>query len=252
MTSLPLVLVHGFMGGSRQWDLQREHFGNDRRLITPDLPGFGSNANLEAPDSIGGFAQFLMDELDRQDIHRFALLGHSMGGMIVQEMMALEPYRVAQLILYGTAATGNLPNRFETFATSRQRILDDGVRLSAQRISATWFLEFEHADQYEICASIAENSSLQAMLAGLNAMENWSRANKLETIKCPTLIIWGERDRTYGWEQIEYLWKSIPGCSLAIMPNCSHAAHLEKPELFNLILGDFLEQGIASKASRSV
>lgn len=90
------------------------------------------------------------------------------------------------------------------------------------------------------------------MLAGLNAMENWSRANKLETIKCPTLIIWGERDRTYGWEQIEYLWKSIPGCSLAIMPNCSHAAHLEKPELFNLILGDFLEQGIASKASRSV
>ncbi len=240
MTTLPIVLVHGFMGGSKQWDLQREYFAENRPFISPDLPGYGLNSHLEAPETIEGFANYVLEELNRQGVDRFDLLGHSMGGMIVQEMMALEPDCIEQLVLYGTAATGNLPNRFESFETSRKRVLEDGVNPSARRICATWFLENEHADQYENCAAIAENSSLQALLAGLSAMETWSRTNDLSSIPCPTLIIWGEKDRTYSWDQINELWKTIPNSSLSVMPGCSHAAHLEKPLLFNMILDDFL------------
>ena len=78
------------------------------------------------------------------------------------------------------------------------------------------------------------------MLAGLDAMESWSRTENLPHIACPTLIIWGEQDRTYGWNQIEELWQTIPKASLAVMPGCSHAAHMEKPALFNHLLEDFL------------
>lgn len=249
MTSLPVVLVHGFMGGSSQWELQKEYFGTDRELITPDLPGFGLNSHLDSPNKISGFANYILDDLDKKGIDRFILLGHSMGGMIVQEMMALQPERVERLILYGTAATGNLPNRFETFETSRKRLIEDGVQSTARRISATWFLENENADQYKNCASIAESASLQAMLAGLDAMEQWSRTEHLEKIVCPTLIIWGDRDRTYGCDQVYELWRTIPNADLAAMPGCAHAAHLEKPYLFNVILNDFLGSGIAREAS---
>ncbi|MGI9350209.1 MAG: alpha/beta fold hydrolase [Rhizobiaceae bacterium] len=240
MTSLPLVLVHGFMGGSDQWALQRTALGNDYDLVTVDLPGFGRNNELQAPDTINGFANFVLDFLTDNSISNFRLLGHSMGGMIVQEMIAIAPERIKQLILYGTAATGNLPDRFETFETSRQRVMADGVADSARRISATWFLEYEGAAEFENCANLAQQSSLQAMLAALNAMEVWSRKDKLQNISCPTMIVWGEKDRTYHWPQIEELWNTIPGASLAVVPGCSHAAHMEKPRIFNAIVSDFL------------
>ena len=240
MKPLPLVLVHGFLGGSQQWSAQQAHFHGKRKLFTPDLPGFASNADRTAPDTIEEFARYILSALSAQGVNRFDLLGHSMGGMIVQEMVALEPERVERLVLYGTASTGNLPGRFESFETSAQRIQKDGAHASARRISATWFLHHEAATGYEPCAAIAEKASLQAMLAGLDAMKSWSRTDHLPNIQCPTLIVWGESDRTYRWPQIEELWKSIAQASLAVLPGCAHAAHLEKPELFNAILSDFL------------
>ena len=241
MSQLPLVLVHGFMGGKDQWNLQRSALEKLHPLITPDLPGFASNTHLEAPSTITGFAKFVWEELDRQGVDEINLLGHSMGGMIVQEMVALQPDRVKKLILYGTASTGNLPGRFETFETSKKRVETDGVTASARRISATWFLDYEHASEFENCAEIAERSSLQALLTGLDAMKTWSRTDNLANITCDTLIVWGEQDRTYRWPQIEELWNTIPEVSLAVMPGCSHAAHMEKPDLFNALLSDFLE-----------
>ncbi len=239
MTSLPLVLVHGFMGGSEQWNLQKK-LNQSQELVTLDLPGFASNAHRKAPSTIEGFARFMLEELTAKKIDRFQLLGHSMGGMIVQEMLAIAPERIEKLILYGTASTGNLTGRFETFEMSRQRAKKDGVVATARRISATWFLDYEAAEEFENCAEIAVQSSPQALQAGLEAMENWSRTENLPNISCPTLIIWGEADRTYRWPQINELWTKIPDASLAVLPGCAHAAHMEKPALFNLVLGDFL------------
>ena len=136
----PLVLVHGFMGGGVQWQSQRRAWGDAREIITPDLPGFGANNAAVAPDTIAGFAEYVLAELDSQGVEQFDLLGHSMGGMIVQEMVALAPERVQRLVLYGTAAAGDLPGRFESFATSRQRAEEEGVDAFADRVSATWRL----------------------------------------------------------------------------------------------------------------
>ncbi len=236
----PLVLVHGFMGGSAQWRLQQHDLGCYHDLISIDLPGFGENNHMKAPDTIEGFARFVLDHLTKTGVDRFNLIGHSMGGMIVQEMVALASNRVEQLVLYGTAATGDLPGRFETFEESRRRVEEDGVEASARRISSTWFLAYDDAAEFNNCALIAEQSSLQAMLAALEAMEKWSRADKLSQITCPVMIVWGEHDRTYRWPQIEELWSKIPDASLAVIPGCSHAAHMEKPKIFNTLVEDFL------------
>mgnify|MGYP002637085831 CR=1 FL=1 len=55
-----------------------------------------------------------------------------------------------------------------------------------------------------------------------------------------TLVIWGDHDRTYPWSQTEQLWNAITHSSLAGIPDCAHAAHLEKPELFDTLIGGFL------------
>ena len=235
----PLVFVHGFMGGSAQWALQAP-LGASRDLITLDLPGFGANADLPAIDSIAGFATWALSEIRRRGVEQFHLMGHSMGGMIVQEMVRQAPDRVDKLIIYGSGPSGDLPGRFETFDTSKRRFAEDGVEATARRISATWFLDFEAAAEYPNCAAIACESAPAALPAALDAMKAWDGVSALPQISSDTLIIWGDGDRTYKWPQIHRLWSDIPGASLAVIPKCAHATHLEAPEIFNDCVDRFL------------
>lgn len=235
----PLVLVHGFMGGSDQWAYQAP-LAQGRDVIAVDLPGFGKNAHLPPVNQIGGFADWVLNHLSERGVETFDLMGHSMGGMIVQEMIRRAPERVQKLILYATGSVGELPGRFETIATSIERVRGDGALATARRISATWFRDYEDAEAHADCARIAELSSLEAQLAGLEAMQGWSGAEHLGQIASKTLVLWGELDRTYAWAQAERLWTSIPGCSIAVVPDCAHAVHAEAPEIFNLVVDRFL------------
>ena len=235
----PLVFVHGFMGGSAQWKGQAAALGGVP-VIALDLPGYGKNAHMEACRDIVDFANWTLDELQRQNVARFHLLGHSMGGMIAQEMAALAHDKIERLILYGTGVQGVLPGRFETIETSKARVTTDGVRTTARRIAATWFLECERAPGYEACAAIAQVAEKQTLLAGLDAMNRWDGGARLDEITAQTLVIWGDRDRTYPWPQVQKLWQAIPNTSLAVIPNCAHVPHLESPDVFNEILKGFL------------
>ena len=163
------------MGGSDQWALQAP-LAERRDLITIDLPGFGKNAHMPPINTIRGFAEWVLAEIVPQE---FDLLGHSMGGMIVQEMARLAPDRVCKLVLYGTGATGELPGRFESIETSMQRARTEGARHTACRIAATWFLKRESAPEYPACAAIAERAKLTAIVAGLEAMRGWSGIDHL-------------------------------------------------------------------------
>lgn len=235
----PIVMVHGFLGGSRQWERQMDAFGGNE-LIALDLPGFGENADMDAFESIQDYAGWVLGELDSRGVDKFHLLGHSMGGMVAQEIVSQAPERVEKLVLYGTGPTGLLPGRFETIDTSIQRANADGARATARRIAATWFLEEANAAAYSDCAEIAEQTSLGAILAGLKSMQGWSGIERLNKIENKTLVLWGDQDRTYPWSQTECLWTSICGARLAVVPNSAHATHLEKPHIFNDLVSDFI------------
>jgi pimeloyl-ACP methyl ester carboxylesterase len=235
-----LVFVHGFLGGSAQWQAQVDTFASRYQFVAPDLHGFGECHDLTARNRIGDYADDVLSMLTDIGIDRFHLVGHSMGGMIVQEMVARMPDRIDRLVLYGTGPVGLLPGRFETIAKSKRRAIEDGAVATARRIAATWFLEREAATGFEACAAIAERAALASIHAGLDAMEHWSGEEALEKIKAPTLVLWGDGDRTYPWSQPQSLWQQIPGANLAVVPGCAHAVHLEKPKLFNELLADFL------------
>ena len=70
----PLVLVHGFMGGSAQWRAQVDELSSARTVVAVDLPGFGVNNHLPVIETIGGFADWVLAELARQGVTRFHLL----------------------------------------------------------------------------------------------------------------------------------------------------------------------------------
>lgn len=196
-----LVLVHGFMGGSAQWNCVRPHLEPVVDLVALDLPGFGQNSHLPPLDRIEAFADWAIAEVKGRGVERYALLGHSMGGMIAQEIARRDQHAIRKLVLYATGAVGVIPGRFETIYESKRRAAADGAEATARRISATWFLDWEHSGRYPDCAAVAARAGLPAILAGLDAMQAWSGEDQLVGIPHETLILWGDRDRTYSWDQ---------------------------------------------------
>ena len=235
-----LVLVHGYLGGSEQWACELVNLSPFFDVIAVSLAGYGDAHALPAPTAIADHAIMVLDTLDKLGVERFHLLGHSMGGMVVQQIVRQAPHRVNRLVLYGTGALGLIPGRFETMARSRERLAMDGLERTARRISAMWLLEGEASNAYESLARLACSASAQAAEAGLWAMERWDGRDWLPAIHQTTLVIWGEHDRSYGWSQVEALWRGIEGASLAVLPACSHAAHLERTELFQSLIREFL------------
>ena len=237
----PVVMVHGFLGGAEQWSGQIAALSDRFDVIALDLPGFAKAAGQSAPEAIEAFADHMISALDAMNVGPFVLLGHSMGGMIAQEMAHRNPGRVERLVLYGTGPLGRMPDRFEPLEVSLERLERDGVEGMARRIVATWFVQGECHAGFAVLNRIAGQASAAAARAALLAMAAWDGRSHLRSIDIPTRIIWGDEDRSYRWPQVETLWSSLPQVSLAVVPGASHAAHLEKPVIFDAVLRDFLE-----------
>jgi len=232
--------VHGYLAGAEIWRYQASRLSSSFEVLVPSLPGFGESAHLDAPYTIEGFATALLHDLREFGIKFFHLVGHSMGGMIVQTMASLAPSSIAHLVCYGTGPVGVMPDRFETNSNSRKRLKQEGLNATAKRIAATWFMDGEDAKDFDLCERLGQQASIQAADIALQAMENWDGRAKMSEIEAKTLVLWGDHDKSYAWAQPEALWRGIADSSLAVIPNCAHNVHLEKPEMFTNILEDFL------------
>ena len=235
----PLVLVHGYLGGQNMWKFQEE-LKHDYELIMPSLAGYGESANLTAPSTIRENAEQVFELLNHINIDTFYLLGHSMGGMIVQEMAALRPSRVEKLICFGTGSIGVLPNRFETIEESRHKIKTIGIKETRENIAKTWFVDYLKGEGYQLCLEEGAKASTQAALASLDAWDCWDGREQLSQIVSPTLILWSNQDRSYDINQQNILIKGIKNSRLEVIENCAHNSHMEKPKLVNNAIKNFL------------
>ena len=241
-SGIPLVLVHGFLGSSEMWRLQIDFFKENYRVIAPALPGFGKSNKVKSSNSIENMAKSILASLEKKKIERFYLLGHSMGGMIVQEMVKLAGEKILKLICYGTGPRGNIPGRFETIDVSREKLKTNGLKDTAYKIAKTWFIEEDKSKYFYLCEEAGRQTSIEAADNGLVAMKTWDGVKNLKNIKNETLIIWGDQDKAYNFNQVETLNDNIPNSNLKIIKGCSHNVHLEKPDEFNTIVSEFLKK----------
>ena len=237
-----LVLVHGFLGSSDMWGPQIKFFKDNFRVIAPALPGFGKSSTINSCNSIEYMAKAILNLLENKKIKNFNLLGHSMGGMIVQEMAKIAGEKILKLICYGTGPRGNIPGRFETIDQSREKLKINGLKDTAHRIAKTWFIEKEKAKYFYLCVEAGKQTSIEAADNGLIAMKDWNGIKNLKNIKNETLIVWGDQDKAYNFNQVETLKDNIPNSDLKVVKGCSHNVHLEKPDEFNIIVEEFLKK----------
>ena len=237
----PLVLVHGYLGSSEMWCLQRDYLSKFFRVISPALPGFGESHEAESLDSINDMAKFVINIIDEKKIDNFNLLGHSMGGMIVQEIAKLAGDRINKLICFATGSIGEIPGRFELIDETRRRLKEEGADISFSRVPQKWFMKGDKDKNYYLCENAVKNVSLETADNALVAMKNWSGIDYLKNIKNQTLIVWGNRDTSYNFDQVDTLNKGITNSRLEIFKGCSHNVHLEEPDKFNDLIKSFID-----------
>ena len=236
----PLVLVHGFLGSSEMWNPQKKFLSKHFRVISPALPGFGESHKAKSHDNINKMAQTILECLKEMNIEKFNLLGHSMGGMIVQEMAKISGNKINKLICYATGSIGDIPGRFESMDVSRERLIKEGIKKTAKRVPKKWFVDGDKAKYFYLCENAAKEITEETADNALKAMKNWSGYENLKNISNKTLIIWGDKDISYNFEQVDTLNKNIPNSDLIIFKGCSHNVHLEAPEKFNNTIKHFL------------
>ena len=97
------------------------------------------------------------------------------------------------------------------------------------------------AKYFDICIEGGKLTSIETVENALIAFKKWNGVDTLKNITNETLIVWGDKDVSYTFEQVDILNKNIPNSRLEIFKGCCHNVHLEQPQEFNETVKNFLE-----------
>lgn len=238
----PVFLLHGLCGASGYWLPAMAHLARGFDVIAPDFPGFGRSHSSPPCATLEEFADQVLRLADSLGIARFGVVGHSMGGFVGQQLLCSHSERLTGVVLYGCSLRIDPTRRFEPAERTIQRFQEDGPGATADRVVSTWFVEGDQNPFHEFCRRAGDGMTAEAGIAGLLACHRADLAAQLSGARTPVLVLAGAKERTVPPELAVELHRAIPGSDLCILPDCAHAAHLQRPELFNAVVADFFSR----------
>ena len=236
----PLILIHGFLGSAGVWLAQETGLRLAFDVIAVDLPGFAGSSDENVPHTMKGFVAEIIALVDRLGLRTFSLIGWSFGGMIAQQAALDHPERIERLVLAGTAGVGELPQRFETWSETLSRLNSDGVVAALDRTVRTWFVSGEADPFFRTCREACAGATIKACVGAIDAMRSWRAIERLGDIRQRALVVVGDRDRSTTLNDALVLFGGLSAAELCVLPNCAHGAHMERPDLFNRAVAEFL------------
>lgn len=241
-----VVMLHGVGGGKEAFRPQMQPLAEaGYRAVAWDMPGYGESPAI-APYDMAGLAAALVALLDRLEVERAALLGHSMGAMVALEAVARTPARVAALVLSaGSPAFGKPDGAWQqAFLRDRLGPLDAGKTMAdvAHRLVPSMVGEGFAPEGAALAASIMSRVPPATYRAALHALMGFDRRDALARIGVPTLAIAGELDPAAPAAIMEKMAARIPGAQYVLLPRAGHLANLEQPQAFNAAVTAFLQQ----------
>ncbi len=238
-----IVFLHGLGGDKDNFDAQLAALPAGWRGLAWNMPGNGGSEPL-AEMTFETLAAAVVAMLDAEGIERAVLLGHSMGGMVAQEVAARYPGRVSGLVLFATApAFGGQDDSFkEKFLAERLAPLDAGKTpgdIAMAVVGGMFGPATSDAVRAQAARSMAAIPS-DVYRASLRCIVTFNRRDALEKIACPTLVLAGETDALSPPRMMERMAAKIPGATYRCLPGLGHLANFEDPAAFNAVLVDFL------------
>lgn len=246
----PLLLVHGFPLDHTMWQGQIEALSASRRVIAPDLRGFGDSDVTDGPrtDSTMTMQQFADDLAALLDAlavaEPVAFCGLSMGGYIGWQFVQRHRGRLSHLIQCDTRATADTDEARAARLKAAEIVLKEGTQPIAASMLPKLFAESTAADNptvVEATRQVMLNTSPQAIAAAQRGMaERPDVTEMLGRIDVPTLILVGEHDVISPPDEMRAIAAAIPGARFVQIDAAGHMAPLEQPAAFNAAIREFL------------
>ncbi|HVE69144.1 MAG TPA: alpha/beta hydrolase [Solirubrobacteraceae bacterium] len=255
----PLLFVHGHSGRWANWMLNIPHFARTRRVIAPDLPGFGHSPMPDWRISIENYGRFLVSLLDALEVSDpVPVVGNSMGGFVSAELAIKDPGRVQGLVLVTAAGLSTKYLRFSeemmragwfrAFAravNSYAQIPDARVETMVRRprlrhLVLSQVVAHPRRLSPTMAAEMIRGSGRPAAPFATDALVDYDIRDDLPNVSCPALIVWGEKDRVVGVEAAEEYRREIPHAKFVMLEDTGHVPMIERPEEFNELLDEFL------------
>jgi pimeloyl-ACP methyl ester carboxylesterase len=226
-TGPPLLLLHGGAGNGMQFEQQLPAFAPTHRLIVPDCRAQGRTTDRPGPLTYHGMAEDMIALLDRLGVGHVDIMGWSDGGDIGLDMAMHHPGRVGHLVTFGAnfQADGLNAQDVEWNRTATAGSFGDGMREGWTKLNP----QPEHYEE-----------AMNKLLAMWRSEPRWTTAD-LGRIRAKCLVCVGDHDLIRP-EHSSALAAAIPVAELWIVPNASHGAMIERPELVNPRVLEFLSR----------
>ena len=245
----PLVFLHGIGGAARAWRGQLDFFGDRYRAMAWDMPGYGGSASLPTV-SIDALAGALRDFLQQVGATKPVLVGHSIGGMIVQQLLAKDPRIAGAVVLAQTSPAFGKPDGDwqKSFLEARLGPLDRGETMVSLAQTLVKELVGDDPDESgmalarDCMASVPEATYRATMLA----LMGFDQRNALKNIAVPTLVLSGSKDRNAPAPMMARMASYIPSAKYVELEGVGHLVNLERPGAFNAALDQFLKAHVAT------
>ncbi|MDP9902362.1 alpha/beta fold hydrolase [Variovorax ginsengisoli] len=247
---VPILFLHANVADRRMWDGQWQYLVTRHPVVSYDRRGFGESRTLR-PTSYSNVSD-LWAVMDRLELEQAVLVGCSMGGRIAIDAALARPDRVASLVLVSPGVSGApAPEHGEPV-----KALMDAIGVAAARgdldtkneLQAQLWLDGPLSPPCRVQGEarrlfLAMNgTALRAESPGV-ASEEPSAWDRLEAVKPPTLVMWGDLDLPHLQQRSELLAQRIPKAQSVVLPGTAHLPALESPQQFQRALGPFLENG---------
>jgi pimeloyl-ACP methyl ester carboxylesterase len=239
-----LLMLHGIGGGNLAFAPQVESFAAaGYRAVAWDMPGYGHSAPIE-PYTFKGLAQSCVALIEGLQCGSVILLGHSMGGMVAQEVLARRPELVNRLILCGTSPAFGKPDGDwqRDFVAQRTAPLDAGQSMA--EMAEALVPQMTGPAALPEGVALAKHCMAQVSPAtyrrALQALVTFDRRANLPNIHVPTLLVAGEFDTNAPPAVMQKMAGQIAGSRQAELAGVGHLQNLEAPDAFDALVLDFL------------
>ncbi len=214
-----LVLLHGWGCSKEIFNAVIERYVDKYRVISVDLPGFGSSEEPKEYEDSNFYVAILNELLLKLEVKDPIILGHSFGGKIA--MLYASKFDVSKLILVDSS--GIKPDRGVIYylkVAIYKALKKFGLRLNV--------------------GSSDYKSATKKMKGILSKVVNENILKEIENISCETLIIWGENDTTTPIEYAYKIAELVSDSAIVKIPNAYHYPFIENREYFNVVLDKYL------------
>ena len=227
-----ILFIHGAGGGEYTWSYQKGFFEREFSPIIIELPGHGESGG-EGEQEIGRYAEHVHAFLKAMKLSKVTLVGHSMGGAIVQTLALTHPEVIHKIVLVGTGARLKvvpmiLDGIKENFEETVQKI----TRFAYSRKASSDLIERGISDLLRCRPDVLYGDFL--------ACDRFDIMSEVGKIDLPTLILCGEEDQLTPVKYSEFLHSQIKDSKIEILPNAGHLVMVESPQAFNEKIGEFI------------